>query len=527
MRNLILTLLLLALPAASQVFRHGRFQQAFTASQDHPDPLSVRLTVDFRSPAGQTLTVNGFWDGARAYKVRFSPEQSGQWTWRSNSSDPDMDALTGRFTAAAYQGSNELYLRGAPRISPGARYFTHPDNTPWFWLACTGWNSAILSTDEEWKQYLADRKAKRFTAIQFILHAPWRAGRQDENGNVAFTPSPLAINPAFFQRMDRKLDQLNDAGLVGVPVLLWALTSKDNESPGAALPDEDAAQLASYMVARYGAHHVLWLLGGDGNFAGPNAQRWRNIGRAVFPADRPRRPVSLHPGGMRDPWPDLKDEPWLDFLTYQTGHGSDQRKWQWNARAGTALGWSLSPPRPALDAEPNYEGHLSYQAQHVIDDADVRRAAYYSLLAATPAGITYGAHGIWWWGRKKEIPLDHPRTGEALPWFECLNYPGAQQMKILRDIFDSFSWWTLHPDRTLIASRSAEPDYLKYPVAAWSPQDKFALFYLPDIPNPKLNLSRFPRPRLTWIDPRTGNRLPGKPDNIQPPSAGDWLLLVR
>jgi len=73
----------------------------------------------------------------------------------------------------------------------------------------------------------------------------------------------------------------------------------------------------------------------------------------------------------------------------------------------------------------------------------------------------------------------------------------------------------------------ASPDYLKYPVAAWSPQNKFALFYLPDVPNPQLNLSRFPRPRLTWIDPRTGNRLPGRPDNIQPPAAGDWLLLVR
>jgi hypothetical protein len=80
----------------------------------------------------------------------------------------------------------------------------------------------------------------------------------------------------------------------------------------------------------------------------------------------------------------------------------------------------------------------------------VRRAAYYSLLAGPPAGVSYCAHGIWFWSRKAEVPLDHPRRGVADPWSACLNYPGAQQMKVLRSIFDSIEWWRLRPDRSLL-----------------------------------------------------------------------------
>ncbi|MBM3812863.1 MAG: DUF4038 domain-containing protein [Acidimicrobiia bacterium] len=500
-------------------FRHHRFEHALSASRDYADPLEVSLKVEFHGPGSLRQTAEGFWDGGRTWKFRFSPEQSGSWTWRSQSSDADLDGHSGWFHVVDYKGSNPLYLRGAPRLSADRRYFAQADGTPWFWLACTGWNSAILSTDTEWKQYLADRAAKRFTAIQLILHAPWRAGRQDENGEVAFTPGkPLRVNPRFFQRMDRKLDECNEAGLAAAAVVLWALTSRDKESPGAVLPDEDAARLASYMVARYGAHHVLWLLAGDGNYAGENAERWRKIGRAVFPKSRARRPVSLHPGGMRNPWPDLKDEEWLDYLTFQTGHGSDERKWRWNATiAGELSGYQ--PVRPVLDAEPNYEGHLSYQAQKVIDDFAVRKAVYYSLLSGPPAGITYGAHGIWAWARKREVPLDHPRTGEADPWRVCLNYPGAQQMKVLRDIFDRFEWWTLRPDRTLLAE---EPAFEAYPMPAWSEKGKFALIYFPSTTEVRLNLGRLGgKPTLEWMDPRTGAR------QAKPAGGGDWLLLIR
>jgi len=68
----------------------------------------------------------------------------------------------------------------------------------------------------------------------------------------------------------------------------------------------------------------------------------------------------------------------------------------------------------------------------VITDADVRRAVYYSVLGAPPAGVTYGAHGIWYWSRKAEVPLDHSGTGVALPWYECLVTPAPPDARDAR-----------------------------------------------------------------------------------------------
>ena len=519
------------LPAAAAVHQHGRFEASFTASREYAHPLQeVQAAVEFTGPAGARNEVLAYWDGGRTWKVRFSPEKSGTWRYRARSNDPGIDGQSGEFRVTAYRGANPLYRHGAPRLSANRRYFTHADGKPWFFLSCTAWNGALLSTHEEWDRYLADRLAKKFTAVQFVM-TQWRAGRRDELGQVAFmTGARLAVNPAFFRRMDERLDALNERGLVGVPVLLWALTSKDNESPGVALSTEQASELAAYMVARYSAHHVLWFLGGDGDYAGKNAERLKTIGRTVFPAERLRRPVSLHPRGMRSPWTDYKDEPWVDFFIYQSGHGSDARKWQWNATQGPAVDWRMEPARPVMDGEPNYEGHVSYQSRQIIGDSDVRRAVYYSLLAAPVAGVSYGAHGIWFWARQPEVPLDHPNSGVAQPWTECLDYPGARQMKVIRDVFDSIEWWKLRPDRTLLAEDPPDPTWRAYPMPARSEDGRFALIYLPANPSVKLNAPGFKR--AAWIDPRTGARQPavgwqpGAGVEVKTPGAGDWLLLL-
>lgn len=525
------------LPAAGDGFRYGRFEQAFTSAKDYANPLAdVDVSVEFRGPGGQTERVPAFWDGGRQWRVRFSPPETGTWQYSVNCSDPSdkgLAGLRGRFTVKRYRGGNELYIHGGPRLSPNRRYLVQADGRPWFWLGDTAWNGALLSTKDEWEKYLTDRASKKFTLIQLVM-TQWRAGRVDELGQVAFSGvDQIRVNPAFFQRMDARLDAVNEHGLVAAPVLLWALNSKDNESPGVALPASQAVLLARYMVARYGAHQLVWILGGDGDYRTARAERWKAIGRAVFPPGFVHRPVTMHPGGMQSPWADYKDEDWLDVLMFQSGHGNDARKWRWNATQGGAVEWKLEPPRPVIDGEINYEGHISYQDKQIIGDAQVRRAAYYSLLAAPPAGVTYGAHGIWWWGRKPEVPLDHPRSGTALPWHECLDYAGARQMRVLREVFDSMEWWRLRPDRSLLSEDPQDPEFRNYIVPALSESGDFALIYLPDNPVVKLNAGRFGKPvRATWIDPRTGNRqLAGKLSpaaaELRAPGPGDWLLLLR
>ena len=528
----MLLLFAAALAGGQTVDRYGRFEQILTAGREDSDPLASERLVEFTGPGGTRVQRPAFWDGGRTWRVRFSPDRTGRWQWRAPSG---FFPASGSFEAKSYTGANVLYQHGPPRLSANRRYFVHADGKPWFFLSCTGWNAALMSTREEWARYIDDRASKKFTAVQFVM-TQWRAGRRDELGQVAFTAAPggVRVHPEFFRRMDQKFDSINDRGLVAVPVILWALTSKDQESPGVALSTEDAIRLARYIVSRYSAHHVVWFLGGDGDYSGPNAERWKAIGRAVFPEGRPRGPVTMHPGGMRNPWPEYKDEAWLDFLLYQSGHGNNAKKWRWNATDGPATGWKIEPPRPVIDGEPNYEAHLDYHTRKPVTDYQVRRAVYYSLLAGPAAGVTYGAHGIWYWSRKAEVPLDHPRTGVAEPWYECLNYPGARQMRVMRDLMDSLEWWKLRPDRSLLAVDTVDEEFTNYVMSSRSEDSRFALLYAPAGAKLKLNLAPLGgRVRATWVDPRSGERRPPEqwgPStavDAAPPSEGDWVLLLE
>jgi hypothetical protein len=272
----------------------------------------------------------------------------------------------------------------------------------------------------------------------------------------------------------------------------------------------------------------MWILGGDGDYRGDKAERWKQIGRAVFPPNFPRRVVTLHPRGMQSPWPGLKDEPWVDFFMYQSGHGDDARKWKWQVTEGGARDWPLTPTRPVIDGEPNYEGHVSYQSKKQVNDYAVRRAAYYSILAAPVAGVTYGAHGIWFWSRKAEVPLDHPGSGVALPWRDCLAYPGAAQMEIMRDLFDRVDWWKLRPDPAILAENKADEAFSNYIVAARAEDSSFLLIYTPVNQPIKLNPTTLPHDaRAEWWDPFTGEtHLAEAKETMSPPSDGDWLLRI-
>ncbi|MCL4794998.1 MAG: DUF4038 domain-containing protein [Bryobacteraceae bacterium] len=511
------------------------FEAEFQASKPPESPLQLRPQVTFSTPGTGDTTVEAFWDGGARYRVRFQPLRAGAYSYKVHSSDPGLNGKSGQFAAVSPDGPTTLDQHGPPILSADRRHFTHADGTPWLWLADTAWNGALLATREEWGEYLKTRVSQRFSAVQFVM-TQWRAGRADENGRLAFRSNgeKLEVDPIFFRRMDERVAAVRRAGLVPVPVMLWALTSRDKESPGAVLPPAQAAELARYINARYHAYSVLWMLGGDGDYRGEEkAARWREIGRLTFPAGIDRRPVTLHPGGLHEPWELLRDEPWLDFLTYQSGHGGDARKWQWQAYRGPALGWRLEPVRPVIDAEPNYEGHVSYHGKS-IDAYAVRRAAWYSILAAPVAGVTYGAHGVWPWIRQKSVPLDHPRSGEADPWRECLAYPGAAHMKALVEILERLPWPQLRPDAPLAAPTQVDEGFTNYIPVARTLDGSLALAYLPANPTAVFDLSSFEKGvRATFINPRNGERLtpddlPGEPNvTVKSPGPGDWLLLFE
>ena len=159
----------------------------------------------------------------------------------------------------------------------------------------------------------------------------WVAPDGDANNQLAFSGTDkITINPAFFQRMDEKVDALNRSGMVAAPVLLWAINGGGNPkvNPGNSLPEDQAILLARYMVGRWSGNDVAYILAGDADYRGAKSERWKRIGRAVF-GDIAHGPVTMHPGGMQWVWKEFIEEKWYDFVGFQSGHGDDAVTLKW------------------------------------------------------------------------------------------------------------------------------------------------------------------------------------------------------
>ena len=536
---LISCYLILCLPvvqAQNQAKIWDRFEISFTSATSYENPLYElkEFYATFTSPSGRTQQINGFWDGNKAFKIRFMPDETGNWQYKTFCSDENNTGLhniSGTFTCTQNENALDIYQKGNIERSIGAYHLMHHDGTPFFFTACTAWNGALYSTDEEWNTYLQHRKDHNYNVIQFVT-TQWRGGDKNSLGEVAYNGTgKISINPAFFQHMDGKVNKINEYGLVAAPVLLWALPVGQGRelSPGYSLPDEEAVLLAKYTVARYGAHHVIWILGGDGSYLDQYEDRWKYIGRKVFENDPPGI-VSQHPRGRSWIGEAYKDEPWLDIIGYQSSHSNQEGTVNWINKGPMAALWDKLPPRPLINMEPNYE-----EIRYEITAADVRNASYWSLFATPISGITYGANGIWPWIREGERILNHGSPADKAPstWRKSIDFPGSLQIGYLSAFIRQFDWWQLKPANHLLTEQPGDAAFNHFISVVHTDDERLIMAYVPVKSTVKLYNPQKITYKARWFNPVTNQYQPAKITNkdglieAASPGEGDGVLVLE
>ena len=518
------------------VFDHGFRSEILYANPLHEVAL---FRILFTSPSGSKKQVDGFWDGGHDWRVRFMPDEPGEWQYVTECSDrtnAGLDQQEGQFFCEPSTSTLPIYQHGAVVHRSGEHHLRYADGTPFFYAACTAWNGPLKSTEDEWTAYLEHRVRHHYTAIQFVA-TQWRGCDTNSHLQTAYTGyRRITINPVFFQYLDHKIDQINAHGLVAAPVLLWALPFRRGRdlSPGAKLPRDQAVRLARYIVARYGGHHVIWLLGGDGFYLKFYESRWKHIGRKVFGHSSlgERAPVALHPMGRSWIGEAYAREPWLDIVGYQSGHSTDRAAVEFITRGPAARVGSSLPARPTINMEPCYE-----EINPSVDATAVRNASYWSVFATPPAGITYGANGIWPWIRPGERILNHGALGRSTTrsWQQSIDLPGSKQVGYLVAFMRRFSWWTLLPDNALLEQQPGDHNYLHFASVVRTNDYRTILVYMPSetpltLQNPK-KLSY----QLRWFNPAenaylTGSsteELSGETLSIAPPDPGDKVAILE
>lgn len=509
-----------------------KYEKTFESTKTYENPLYqvARFQVRFQSPTGKVKTINGFWDGDKTWRIRFAPDETGKWSFTSNCSDTlnaGLHAIKGTFECVTSQSQHAIYTKGSIIHPKGTYHLTHADGTPFFYAACTAWNGPLKSTEKEWETYLQDRVKNHYNVIQFTT-TQWRGADKNSEGNVAFEGSGrIKLNPAFFQHLDKKIDEINRHGLVAAPVLLWALpVSMGRElSPGYYLPEPEAILLANYLVARYGGNQVIWILGGDGKYIGEYEQRWKTIGRAVFGGEHPGV-TSLHSQGGSWIGKEYAHEEWLDILGYQTGHNSTDNTINWITKGPVANEWSTLPPKVLINMEPCYEDILPS-----VTSKEVRNASYWSLFSTPVAGITYGANGIWPWIRPGEKIQNHRQPAMLRPWEESIKLPGSVQIGQLAHFISQYPWWQMKPAPELVVSQPTPAG--GYISVSRSDDRQTIMAYVPTQTTVQLFNPQNISYQAQWYDPVTNQssaaNLINKPGIIEAvsPKNGDQVLVLK
>jgi len=148
--------------------------------------------VTFDGPQGRSFAGYGFWDGGRTFKVRAAFPTQGIWRWQTVCSDHNDDGLHNRSGAVAvvpYEGANPLYRHGLLKVSDNHRYLAHADGTPFLWIGDTPWAAFVAATQEEWENYLDNRRNNKFTVVQVHCGNGFLKLAKDRNGNPPFLGS--------------------------------------------------------------------------------------------------------------------------------------------------------------------------------------------------------------------------------------------------------------------------------------------------------------------------------------------------
>lgn len=451
-----LALLLCCIPARAEIPSAVAGEQrepvelTFASKKSYQDPFNeVDLDVIFVNQSKHEWRVPAYWAGGSEWKVRFSPPEPGEYTFRTESTDKanaGLNGQQGRISVTPYRGSNSLLLHGPLQVSANKRYFQYADGTPFFWLADTWWEGLCRRISNADFDTLADnRQGKGFTVVQIVAglysDQPPFDERAKNQGGWVWEPGYARMNPAYFDAADPRIQSLVQHQLTPAIVGSW----------GYYLPLMGMDKMKKhwrYLVARYGAYPVGWILAGEVSMpfylsshpkedSELQVKGFTELSAYVRSIDPYHHLITIHPqhSGRQE----LLDDAAVDFDMLQTGHES------WSKAANTvawmSAHYSKTPVMPTLVGESFYEGTQQTNWQ------DMERFAFWACMMNGAAGHTYGAGGIWQMNTRAipHGPSPFGVTYENTPWDEAMNMPGSLQMGIGKSILMKYPWWRLAP----------------------------------------------------------------------------------
>ena len=318
------------LAGGADVPRFGVFEQAFQQAGSCENPYTeASATANLTAPDGSRCSIPLFWDGGRTWRLRFSPDQLGEWAWKTESDDNGLGGKSGQFKVVPSDRKGSIRC-----MADAPHHFERQDGTPFWFFGDTAW---ALFTDSDKERH------NRKTALEYVdaraeqgfnvLHAMLlcEAGWGNQGGPPFENIAAEQINPAYWQEVDVRLRHVNDRGIVAALFLAWGDKGRNEHYSWNRLPTMEARlRYARYIAARYSAFDVFFLVSGEWHAASimakPRAseetirQQFIEIGNALHKSDPHGRMIGIHPMTQQGSVREFVGTPWMSFGDYQQNY---------------------------------------------------------------------------------------------------------------------------------------------------------------------------------------------------------------
>lgn len=433
------------------------------------------------------------------------------------------------------------------KISTNGRYLMTADDKPFFWLGDTGWLLFGKLDRDEAIKYLDDRKEKGFNVIQvMLLHEVPSVNVYGDssvlNKNVA-TPAVTqgkdfknSTEYDYWDHVDFIINEAAKRDIYMALVPVWGTNVKQK-----LVTLDQAAIYAKFLADRYKNNwNIIWLNGGDIK-GSEQMQVWKTMGDILRKND-PNHLITFHPRGRTASSDWFHNEQWMDFNMVQSGHRrydqdtskNEQKHYGEDNWKFIVADYAMKPIKPTIDGEPSYE-HIPQGLHDPKEirwaDYDVRRYGYWSVFAGA-FGYTYGHSAIMQFYETGDPGANY---GVSIVWQDAMNSLGAQQIKHLKNLMLSRSFFDRVPDQSLIAGTNGD----KYERVIATKGSNYIMAYTYTGKDFSINMGKIngEKVKASWFDPRTGKETliggienkgvqkfnpPGEPKN-----GNDWVLILE
>lgn len=500
----------------TSVPRFAIFEQTFEHSGNYSNPYQqVNAIATFTNPQGNTASIPLFWDGDRQWKVRFSPDLEGNWSWTVRSNDAGLNGQTGSFTTIASTAKG-----GIQTWQDFSYHLQHQDGTPFWLFGETSWR--ILGSDpsegldrDSFKEYIDRRAGQGFNFIHTNVLLPG----ENEGGTAFRNLRNEQLDPSYWQEVDARIEYMNQRDITVMLFLAWAdletgwrrrLPWRTPQLDWRNFPNQAARlRYARYLAARYSAYNVGFSVAGEWDEFGDRVMH-EEIALAVQEADPHARPMTIHPGAVGSV-AEFANEPWMTFGDYQQAYN----------RLHDRILEARVHEKPVINSEyayylrdQNEDGEVDKPNSSTLEE--IRHASWDIVMAG---GYFITGWGSTYFGGGRNPGPFAPADPRNVGWEE-----NAQH---IYQFFIALDWWRLDPHPELLVGSGT--NYLladtgrQYVVYTRDTSDRITLTL--ESENQTYTVKQF--------DPRTGtyttlaDHEDGTVVRLEPPDRQDWVFLLE